>query len=201
MFSLSGSPRKHAVANMIQFSVSLSLSSPEDVTILDDGTLLVCSHYTNSVLKFNSTTGKTMWQTLLYMNSCFILLRFYFLVVLYLYPYQGRIQEKMWPVSKRVSTEGASWLGGSGGMLPRKILKILLSKTLFPAFSGLKINLGWEHGLKIKCSFHSPLLRCVQVPFSGDGVLQILQLPHPHHVFEFRFAQMQVQVSPNLHTG
>ena len=93
--------------------------------------------------------------------------------------HQGRIQEKMWPVSKRVSAEGASRLGGSGGMLPRKILKIWLSKTLFPAFSGLKINLGWEHGLKIKCSFHSPLLRCVQVPFSGDGVLQILQLPHP----------------------
>ena len=89
--------------------------------------------------------------------------------------HQGRIQEKMWPVSKRVSAKGASRLGGSGGMLPRKILKIWLSKTLFPAFSGLKINLGWEHGLKIKCSFHSPLLRCVQVPFSGDGVLQILR--------------------------
>ena len=78
---------------MIQFSVSLSLSSPEDVTILDDGTLLVCSHYTDSVLKFNSTTGKTMWQTLLYMNSCFILLRYYFLVVLYLYPYLTFVSE------------------------------------------------------------------------------------------------------------
>ena len=102
---------------------------------------------------------------------------------------QGRIQEKMWPVSKRVSAKGASRLGGSGGMLPRKILKIWLSKTLFPAFSGLKINLGWEHGLKIKCSFHSPLLRCVQVPFSGDGVLQILQLPHPRHHACRRFSK------------
>ena len=53
---------------------------------------------------------------------------------------QGRIQEKMWPVSKRVSAEGASRLGGSGGMLPRKILNIWLSKTLFPAFSGLKFD-------------------------------------------------------------
>ena len=46
----------------------------------------------------------------------------------------------MWPVSKRVSAEGASRLGGSGGMLPRKILNIWLSKTLFPAFSGLKFD-------------------------------------------------------------
>ena len=29
------------------------------------------------------------------------------------YIYQGRIQEKMWPVSKRVIAEGASRLGGS----------------------------------------------------------------------------------------
>ena len=64
----------------------------------------------------------------------------HFRTLLSLLLHQGRIQEKMWPVSKRVSAEGASRLGGSGGMFPRKILSIWLSKTLFPAFSGLKFD-------------------------------------------------------------
>ena len=37
------------------------ISRPEDVALLSDGSLLVCSHYTDSVIRFNSTTGKYRW--------------------------------------------------------------------------------------------------------------------------------------------
>lgn len=37
------------------------ISRPEDVAFLADGTLLICSHYTDVVLKFNSSSGAWTW--------------------------------------------------------------------------------------------------------------------------------------------
>ena len=37
------------------------ISRPEDVAFLTDGTLLICSHYTDVVLKFNCSSGAWTW--------------------------------------------------------------------------------------------------------------------------------------------
>ncbi|KAK3710141.1 hypothetical protein QZH41_010538, partial [Actinostola sp. cb2023] len=55
--------KSHGIKGNCELYVRTSfIYRPEDVALLSDGTLLVCSHYTDNILKFNSTNNKFLGE-------------------------------------------------------------------------------------------------------------------------------------------